>query len=74
MDFDANPKKKVYFFSFRKFLCSVFQHPSLFPFPDASFSDDMASDGDMSRMSERSMSEPAVKRERIESSHSLQEI
>ncbi|KAG1924604.1 transcription factor RFX3 [Pimephales promelas] len=41
---------------------------------DASFSDDMASDGDMSRMSERSMSEPAVKRERIESSHSLQEI
>ncbi|KAK7145869.1 hypothetical protein R3I93_013562 [Phoxinus phoxinus] len=36
---------------------------------DASFSDDMASDGDMSRMSE-----PAVKRERIESSHSLQEI
>ncbi|XP_067250793.1 DNA-binding protein RFX2 isoform X3 [Chanodichthys erythropterus] len=41
---------------------------------DASFSDDLASDGDMSRMSERSMSEPAVKRERIEISHSLQEI
>uniref|UniRef100_A0A8C2ENH7 DNA-binding protein RFX2 n=1 Tax=Cyprinus carpio TaxID=7962 RepID=A0A8C2ENH7_CYPCA len=41
---------------------------------DASFSDDLASDGDMSRMSERSMSEPAVKRERIEISPSLQEI
>uniref|UniRef100_A0A8C2GA08 DNA-binding protein RFX2 n=1 Tax=Cyprinus carpio TaxID=7962 RepID=A0A8C2GA08_CYPCA len=36
---------------------------------DASFSDDLASDGDMS-----SMSEPAVKRERIEISPSLQEI
>uniref|UniRef100_A0A673JFT7 DNA-binding protein RFX2 n=1 Tax=Sinocyclocheilus rhinocerous TaxID=307959 RepID=A0A673JFT7_9TELE len=41
---------------------------------DASFSDDLASDGDMSRMSERSMSEPAVKSERIEISPSLQEI
>ncbi|XP_067270076.1 DNA-binding protein RFX2 isoform X2 [Pseudorasbora parva] len=41
---------------------------------DTSFSDDLASDGDMSRMSERSMSEPAVKSERIEISHSLQEI
>ncbi|XP_026098815.1 DNA-binding protein RFX2 isoform X4 [Carassius auratus] len=41
---------------------------------DASFSDDLASDGDMSRTSERSMSEPAVKRERIEISPSLQEI
>lgn len=39
-------------------------------FPDTSFSDDLASDGDMSR----SMSEPAVKRERIEINHSLQEI
>ncbi|XP_056628434.1 DNA-binding protein RFX2 isoform X1 [Triplophysa dalaica] len=37
---------------------------------DASFSDDLGSDGDMSR----SMSEPAVKRERIEINHSLQEI
>ncbi|XP_057211954.1 DNA-binding protein RFX2 isoform X3 [Triplophysa rosa] len=37
---------------------------------DTSFSDDLASDGDMSR----SMSEPAVKRERIEINHSLQEI
>uniref|UniRef100_A0A673JKC8 DNA-binding protein RFX2 n=1 Tax=Sinocyclocheilus rhinocerous TaxID=307959 RepID=A0A673JKC8_9TELE len=35
---------------------------------------DLASDGDMSRMSERSMSEPAVKSERIEISPSLQEI
>ncbi|XP_051965224.1 DNA-binding protein RFX2-like isoform X2 [Xyrauchen texanus] len=42
---------------------------------DASFSDDLASDGDMSRsMSDRDMSEPAVKRERIEINHSLQEI
>lgn len=41
---------------------------------DASFSDDLASDGDMSRMSERSMSEPAVKSEQIEISPSLQEI
>ncbi|XP_059378940.1 DNA-binding protein RFX2 isoform X3 [Carassius carassius] len=41
---------------------------------EASFSDDLASDGDMSRTSERSMSEPAVKRERIEISPSLQEI
>lgn len=41
---------------------------------DTSFSDDMTSDGDMSRMSERSLTEPAVKRERIEIPHSLQEI
>ncbi|XP_055024785.2 DNA-binding protein RFX2 isoform X3 [Misgurnus anguillicaudatus] len=37
---------------------------------DSSFSDDMGSDGDMSR----SINEPAVKRERIEINHSLQEI
>ncbi|XP_051508497.1 DNA-binding protein RFX2-like isoform X1 [Myxocyprinus asiaticus] len=42
---------------------------------DASFSDDLASDGDMLRsMSDRDLSEPAVKRERIEINHSLQEI
>lgn len=41
---------------------------------DTSFSDDMTSYGDMSRMSERSLTEPAVKRERIEIPHSLQEI
>ena len=46
---------------------------SLHPLSDASFSDDMSdmgSDGDVSR----GPSEPAVKRERIELNHSLQEI
>lgn len=49
---------------------SYFFIPIFFLYLDASFSDDLGSDGDMSR----SMSEPAVKRERIEINHSLQEI
>uniref|UniRef100_A0A673GN87 DNA-binding protein RFX2 n=1 Tax=Sinocyclocheilus rhinocerous TaxID=307959 RepID=A0A673GN87_9TELE len=59
----------VFSVSFRRFLCSVANLLLSFLLPDASFSDDLASDGDMS-----SMSEPAVKSERIEISPSLQEI
>ncbi|TRY98426.1 hypothetical protein DNTS_017970 [Danionella cerebrum] len=47
-------------------LCSLM--PSFKEKADSSFSDDLASDG------ERSLSEPTVKRERIEVTHSLQEI